>query len=179
MFKQLDEYQARAHLTAAVKQGGRVGKAWSAMEFASEWMELGALIMSNATKSQFRPKGKPEKEFVDKLKGELGDALWTISEVALSYGLHLSEVAHDNLAKAQGKHGGLNSEGAEHGRSKDVQVVAGNGGVAVTPQKPKKPEVLCNINDKKRTTCKDCGSKNIKRDGGCLTCLECGWSSCS
>ena len=178
MFKQLDEYQARAHLTAAVKQGGRVGKAWSAMEFASEWMELGALIMSNATKSQFRPKGKPEKEFVDKLKGELGDALWTISEVALSYGLHLSEVANDNLAKVQGKHGGLNREGAEHGRSKDVPDVAGNGGVAGKSQKPANPFPWVKGNKKQIKACPECGSAT-KFAEGCVSCLQCSWSACS
>ena len=182
MFKQFDEYQARAHLTAAVKQGGRVGKAWSSMEFASEWMELGAKIMSNATKSQFRPKGTPEKEFIDELKGELGDVQWTISEVALSYGLRLSEVVRDNLAKVQGKHGGLKSEVAEHGRSQALRVMERPGGVSGGKEKDAKRDEHPRLPGAKKdiVVCPSCGSPTAKKEG-CVSGISpaCGWSACS
>ena len=58
MFEAFDDYQARAILTAAVKQNGRARKAHAGLEFASEALELAALVTSNVTKSQFRPKGK-------------------------------------------------------------------------------------------------------------------------
>ena len=28
-------------------------------------------------------------------------------------------------------------------------------------------------------TCPACGSPNIRREGGCLKCLNCGWSRCN
>jgi hypothetical protein len=27
-------------------------------------------------------------------------------------------------------------------------------------------------------TCPDCGSENLCREGGCVVCMECGWSPC-
>ena len=27
--------------------------------------------------------------------------------------------------------------------------------------------------------CPECGSKKLARQGGCNTCLECGWSACA
>ncbi|MEM4021534.1 MAG: hypothetical protein QXI18_04110, partial [Nitrososphaerota archaeon] len=26
--------------------------------------------------------------------------------------------------------------------------------------------------------CPECGSRNLKREGRCITCADCGWSSC-
>ena len=33
-------------------------------------------------------------------------------------------------------------------------------------------------NDSGLKVCPTCGSKSLKLDGGCMSCLSCGWSAC-
>ena len=33
-------------------------------------------------------------------------------------------------------------------------------------------------NDKGLKQCPHCGSKSLRLDGGCMSCLSCGWSAC-
>lgn len=155
MFKEFDSYQARAMATAAVRSKHRAGKAWAALEFSSEALELAALITSGVTKGQFRPKGKPEAEFVAKLKDELGDALWTLSALAYMFDLSLSAVAQTNLEKVSGKHSSLK----------------------MTTAKPADPFPWAK-NKKAVTACPSCHGAELNQAEGCVTCVNCNWSVC-
>lgn len=155
MFKEFDTYQHRAMATAAVRQKNRAGKAWAALEFSSEALELAALITSGVTKGQFRPKGKPEAEFVARLKDELGDALWTLSALAYMFDLSLAKIAKENLEKVRGKHSTLKT----------------------TTSKPADPFPWVK-NKKAVTACPSCHGTELNRAEGCVTCVKCGWSVC-
>ena len=55
----------------------------------------------------------------------------------------------------------------------DLEVVSFGKAVARTLKKYVKDEEMV-----ARNTCKDCGSKNVRMQEGCLTCLDCGSSKC-
>jgi NTP pyrophosphatase (non-canonical NTP hydrolase) len=157
MLKQFDDYQHKAMATAAVRQKNRAGKAWAGLEFASESLELAALITSAVTKSQFRPKGKPEAEFVHKMSDELGDALWTIAAIAFMFDIPLSRLAQSNLAKVGAKHESLTK----------------------TPAKPADPFPWIKGAKKAIKNCPKCHTETVFREG-CVSCPtpSCGWSAC-
>ncbi len=169
---EMNEYQHKALATAAVRQKNRAGKAWAALEFASEALELNALIVSGVTKAQFRPKGKAHDEFVTKLKDELGDMLWTVAVLAGMHDINLSDLAAANLSKVGVKHGDLGG--------KPLQVVEHSGTVAANPPKPENPFPWITGNKKAIKNCPKCHTETIFREG-CVSCPapECGWSGCS
>ncbi len=173
---EMNEYQQKALATAAVRQKNRAGKAWAALEFASEALELNALIVSGVTKAQFRPKGKEHKEFLKRLHDELGDMLWTVAVLAGVHDINLSELAASNLAKVGAKHADL---GGDHGRGKALQVVGDAPTVAGPTGKPETPFPWLAGNKKAITSCPKCGSPTVFKEG-CVSCPapDCGWSAC-
>lgn len=161
----LNEYQQKALATAAVRQKNRAGKAWSGLELASELLETAALIVGGITKSQFRPKGKSHDEYKAKLQDELGDCLWGIAVVAAMHDINLADIAGQNLAKVEVKHGGS---------SLAVPVVGGTGLVSsVLPKSEGGAK-------KAFTSCPRCGTSTAFKEG-CVSCTapDCGWSACS
>jgi NTP pyrophosphatase (non-canonical NTP hydrolase) len=168
---EMNEYQQKALATAAVRQKNRAGKAWAALEFASEALELNALIVSGVTKAQFRPKGKAHKEFVQRLRDELGDMLWTISVLAGVHDINLSDLAAENLAKVGVKHGDLGSPA--------LQVVEHAPAVAGPAAKPEDPFPWLKGNKKAITSCPQCGTPTVFKEG-CVSCPapDCGFSAC-
>jgi len=51
--------------------------------------------------------GKSHKLFQERLAEEVGDLLWYVANVATKFGLDLAQVAEQNLAKCEGRWGGL------------------------------------------------------------------------
>ena len=51
--------------------------------------------------------GEIHKLFKERLAEEVGDLLWYVANVATKFGLDLAEVAQQNLAKCEGRWGGL------------------------------------------------------------------------
>lgn len=172
----LNEYQQRALATAAVRQKNRAGRAWAGLEFASEILEVAALVVGTVTKSQFRPKGKQHEEFLVKLKDELGDALWGVAVLAGMYDINLQTLAEKNLEKVGQKHADL---GGDHGRSAAIQVVEHPGAVAPAEGKPENPFPWLTGNKKAITACPKCGTATVFREN-CVSCPapDCGWSAC-
>lgn len=173
---EMNEYQQKALATAAVRQKNRAGKAWAGLEFASEILEVAALVVGTVTKSQFRPKGKHHDEFLHKLKDELGDALWGVAVLAGAYDINLQDLAEKNLEKVGQKHADL---GGKDGRSTPVQVVEGAGQVAGATEKPADAFPWLKGNKKAITNCPKCHAETVFKEG-CVSCPapDCGWSAC-
>ena len=179
MFSQFDDYQHKCLATAAVRQGGRAGKVWAACEFASEALELMALIVSGITKSQFRPK-KQEAEYVAKLEDELGDLFYGMAVVAGNMDVPLSRIVQQNLRKISARYSagaGNVAKGDTNGGGKAVHVVEGSGRL---PEKPKDPFPWASKGAKRAIkVCPKCGSET-KFQEGCVSCISpgCGWAAC-
>jgi hypothetical protein len=165
----MNEYQARAVLTSAVKGEGRARKTHAGLELASELLELGALLVSSITKSQFRPKGKSDEEYRTKVLDELSDHLWNLANTAASFGFQLSDVAKHNLSKVGGKHADLLGNGV-------VPKLESPGRI---PAKPEDPFPWVKGNKKSIKTCPKCAVETVFKEG-CVSCPapDCGWSSC-
>jgi NTP pyrophosphatase (non-canonical NTP hydrolase) len=179
MINAFDDYQHKALATAAVRQKGRAGKTWAALEFGSEALELAALITSTVCKSQFRPKGKEEQEFKLKLEDELGDALWTIAVLSAQFDISLGKLAQQNLSKVGHKHAdiaGKVEKGDKDGGNKILPVVEGPRGIH---PKPKDPFPWTKGNKKAIKNCPKCGTETAFKEG-CVSCQapDCGWSAC-
>lgn len=177
MFDQLDEYQARAVLTAAVKSRGRAEKAWAGLELASEVLELSALLVSNVTKSQFRPKNTTQEEFTARIKDELGDLQYNVAALAKAFGFTLSEIASANLEKVSGKHKDLKEN--DHGGEGWGRLPKKPAGTGRLPEKPQDPFPWTKGNKKAIKNCPKCGTET-KFQEGCVACqsVGCGWSAC-
>src|SRR5438067_1220115 len=84
----LNEYQRRAHETAKSDD----------IEIYTLGLSGEAGSVASAIKKIKRD--NPAQQLVkEEIKRELGDTLWYLSEIALRFGLSLSEVAEENLGK--------------------------------------------------------------------------------
>lgn len=98
----LDEYQAKAQKTAIYPAFGGQGWVYPALGLAGEAGEL-----ANKLKKVIRDtNGKLTGEAKESLKGELGDSLWYVSQLARELGFSLQEVADSNIAKLAGRQKG-------------------------------------------------------------------------
>lgn len=88
---QLNEYQSLAHLSAIYDPD--VGMAYNVAALASEAGELCAAY-AKWLRGDFS-----DAEMLIRMKGELGDILWHLSEMAGLLDLSLEEVAQANLSK--------------------------------------------------------------------------------
>ncbi len=90
-----DEYQKKAHSTAIYPPLGGAGWVYPALGLSGEAGEI-----ANKLKKVIRDKGgKLTDEDRQILKGELGDVLWYVSELAHQLGLSLEEIAQENIKK--------------------------------------------------------------------------------
>lgn len=91
----LDEYQKAAQKTALYPPLGGQGWVYPALGLASEAGEV-----ANKLKKVVRDHdGVITEETKQLVKGELGDALWYVSQLARELGFSLEEVARDNIDK--------------------------------------------------------------------------------
>jgi NTP pyrophosphatase (non-canonical NTP hydrolase) len=86
-----NEYQKLSHLTAVYPSDS--AKYYLTLGLAGEAGEV-----ANKIKKEIRDGKTVTKE---EIKGELGDVLWYLSELALSYGIELDEIALSNVKKLQ------------------------------------------------------------------------------
>ncbi len=86
-----NEYQKLSHLTAVYP--GDSARYYLTLGLAGEAGEV-----ANKVKKEIRDGKTVTKE---EIKSELGDVLWYISELALSYGIELDEIALSNIKKLQ------------------------------------------------------------------------------
>jgi len=84
-----NEYQRLAHSTAIYPQ--HLAKFYLTLGLTGEAGEL-----ANKIKKEIRDNRGPDREDI---KSELGDVLWYLSELALTYNISLEEVAKSNLEK--------------------------------------------------------------------------------
>ena len=91
-------YQNESRSTAIYPPIGG-SEIYPALELANEAGEVLGVI-----KKVYRDKsGQYSTEELDKVKGELGDALWALSQIATELGLSLSDVAETNLEKLRSR----------------------------------------------------------------------------
>jgi NTP pyrophosphatase (non-canonical NTP hydrolase) len=88
-----DEYQEKARKTAFYPREQAVF--YPALGLSGEVGEL-----NNKIKKGMRDNVKPDMEG---LKGELGDVLWYLSQVASDLGISLDEVAESNIEKLKSR----------------------------------------------------------------------------
>ncbi|MCL4344078.1 MAG: nucleoside triphosphate pyrophosphohydrolase family protein [Nitrososphaerota archaeon] len=86
-----NEYQKLAHLTAVYPSNS--AKYYLTLGLTGEAGEV-----ANKIKKEIRDNEPVNK---DEIKGELGDVLWYLSELALTYGIGLDDVARSNIEKLQ------------------------------------------------------------------------------
>lgn len=91
----LDEYQKRAETTVIYPPLGGQGWVYPALGLAGEAGEV-----ADKLKKVVRDhNGVVTPETLDLVKGELGDVMWYVSQLARELGLTLEEVAQGNLDK--------------------------------------------------------------------------------
>ncbi len=88
-----DEYQEKARRTAFYPREQAVF--YPALGLSGEVGEL-----NNKIKKGMRDNAKPD---IEGLKGELGDVLWYLSQVATDLGISLDEVAESNIEKLKSR----------------------------------------------------------------------------
>lgn len=88
-----DIYQELAQATAIYDKSKFPD--YSFLKLTEEAGEVSGLL----GKLQRDEAGEKSAEFVNKLKKELGDVLWYVSDIAKNHGITLSEVAMSNLDK--------------------------------------------------------------------------------
>ncbi|MGC8662136.1 MAG: nucleoside triphosphate pyrophosphohydrolase family protein [Nitrososphaeria archaeon] len=88
-----NEYQKLAHQTAVYP-----------IDLAKYYLTLGLTgesgEVANKIKKEIRDR-EPVSE--EEIKSELGDVLWYLSELALTYGINLEEIAKSNVEKLKGR----------------------------------------------------------------------------
>ena len=110
-----DEYQARA---AKSDQHPRIGPLEESFELAAMTIPLFGLAgeageLLGEYKKRLR-RGKGYKQFADRVREELGDLLWYLSNVATKFDLALSEVASGNIAKIEQRWLGATTDAADY-----------------------------------------------------------------
>jgi NTP pyrophosphatase (non-canonical NTP hydrolase) len=91
----LDEFQAAASRT----RNGKLSDRDQLLDAAAGLAEEGGEVLSHVRKHAFQ--NKPVDK--ERLKIELGDALWCLSMTATCLGLSLSEIAEANQAKLRAR----------------------------------------------------------------------------
>lgn len=86
-----DEYQSRASETSAAPPRLEGQLYYFSLGLAGE---VGELL--NKIKKIARDKKEPSR---DDMKGELGDVLWYLSQIAKEFGIPMSEIAEYNIKK--------------------------------------------------------------------------------
>ena len=95
----MNDYQKKAQATALYPAFGGQGWVYPALGLAGEAGEI-----ANKLKKVIRDgDGKITEETRQSLKGELGDVLWYISQLARELSLELEEVAQANVQKLAGR----------------------------------------------------------------------------
>jgi len=88
-----DEYQRRAKLTAVYPR-----------EHAIFYPALGLSAEVGELNNKIKKKMRDGRELdLEDIKGELGDVMWYVSQVATDLGISLDEVAEKNLGKLKSR----------------------------------------------------------------------------
>lgn len=90
-----NDYQEKAATTSLHTSIGDIKFIYPVIGLVNEAGEVCGKI-----KKLFRDKdGKIDNEFLDVIKGELGDVLWYLSESCTKFGLSLDDIAEENIDK--------------------------------------------------------------------------------
>lgn len=95
-----DEYQVRAAALAIYPEERAIE--YVALGLASEAGEVAGKVKKSIRDGKDWT-GEQREEMRQKIKAELGDVIWYVSETARQYGFSLTEIMHANISKLEGR----------------------------------------------------------------------------